>query len=542
VVIEEYKDIVSKSYGCYGAILEVAVAPKGKTESGEDYPLPQYPYIVDTYPNKRELYELVSETGEMLSRSLENVNVRKGNTTMDSHEVLDIFGGFNISGQGEGPAGGGGGSFGMQGQWGTRDISQEEFTNIRTTDRSRETRESFSHTTQLTQMYHQLISYHIGTNRAVFFMLPRPHIVQSENTFVNGPLLLEGKQEFMLVVMRPEAVKEICTEAYLETAHIVNEPKYEYETSTDALTLHIEKNCEDTSGSFGDDPNFTYAENSETYTPPDGWEVDLERDNGYKVDSVSGQRIEEYNVSAESDNVTAYGKISARFEDRTWPQSNVCYKGRLDMVVTAYIRKKKPNVVGYDQDLWLTGRGVCCGCKPKYPQFELPESVVFETPLKSTTEAPVGGSATMNIREANQLRANIGQLIINGVNHHDRYPFGKVSFTDTQFISRIISKIVRTEKHRDNHPIADIKGLDTKILKKVVRVAPKVSRGKLLQMPLAEQVDRFGLSYDDAVKLRRAALGLEGPLPNPRDRWDPPGQRRPGQISRKKASRTKKKN
>ena len=32
--------------------------------------------------------------------------------------------------------------------------------------------------TRLMQMYHQLDSYHLGTNRAIFFMLPRPHIVQ----------------------------------------------------------------------------------------------------------------------------------------------------------------------------------------------------------------------------------------------------------------------------------------------------------------------------------------------------------------------------
>jgi hypothetical protein len=83
----------------------------------------------------------------------------------------------------------------------------------------REQRETYSHTTQLTQMYHQLDSYHLGTNRAMFFMLPRPHVVQSELTFVNGPRLLEGIQEVFLIVMRPKDQE-------------VSEPIYTYKTST----------------------------------------------------------------------------------------------------------------------------------------------------------------------------------------------------------------------------------------------------------------------------------------------------------------------
>ena len=146
----------------------------------------------------------------MMSRTLDNINVRKGSTTASSHEVVDIFNG--MSGYGSGPVGGGGGS--IQGQWGTKDMNQQ-YTTCKP-DQGREIRESFSHTTQLSQMYHQLNSYHLGTNRAVFFMLPRPHIVQPKDengapilTFVNGPRQLEGVQEFFLVVMRPKEMQDI---------------------------------------------------------------------------------------------------------------------------------------------------------------------------------------------------------------------------------------------------------------------------------------------------------------------------------------------
>ena len=66
----------------------------------------------------------------------------------------------------------------LQQHVGNNDINQRASENIRTTDAARENRRTLSHTTQLSQMYHQLNSYHLGSNRAAFFMLPRPHVVQ----------------------------------------------------------------------------------------------------------------------------------------------------------------------------------------------------------------------------------------------------------------------------------------------------------------------------------------------------------------------------
>lgn len=107
----------SKYYGCYGAILEVAVAPK--KSQGEEVPPSKYPYIIDFEPKKREVYEIVSDTGEQLSRSLENINVRKGNTTTQSHEFSDILNTIDWSASAQGPKGGGSGSSQVSGQWGS---------------------------------------------------------------------------------------------------------------------------------------------------------------------------------------------------------------------------------------------------------------------------------------------------------------------------------------------------------------------------------------------------------------------------------------
>lgn len=524
-VIENYTDVVNRYYGCYGAIVEVAIGPPGGDQ--KDYDWNSSPYFADFEPKKRELYELVSETGEMMSRSLENVNVRKGTTTTDSHEVLDVFGGFSMQGS---YAGTGGGAS-VSGQWGTKDVSQSEYTNIRTTDQAREMRETFSHTTQLTQMYHQLDSYHLGTNRGVFFLLPRPHIVQSETGFVNGPRLLEGIQELFLVVMRPKKTAAPCVEAWLETAHIASVPKFQYQTSTATLTLHVEKKAEDTSGGFGDDSNTTYAEQAETYTPPDGWEVDVERDGGYKIESTSGTRIEAAAVtSVAPDHVTVYGKVSAWFEDRTWPESNVNHDGVLDMVVTVYIRKRKPDVAGYTKTLYLTGRGVCCCDKRRY--VKQADSVVWEKPIYGAAGTGIVGRAqSMSVKDANQLRHVIGDELRQSLTDSARYPAGVVGFADTSIVGGLLSQLVRKPEHPDNRPVATLRHLPDEVQAQVTGGAGQVSRGSLLAMSLDEISDRFGLDLDGALALRRSAVGVSGPDPDQGRRYDPPAAV-PGVVGR----------
>ncbi len=69
---------------CYGALLHVSVHPKQAEVSLENYP-----YITDVQPKKRELYELVTQTGSTLSRSLDSVNIRKGGVTSSGTEVAD---------------------------------------------------------------------------------------------------------------------------------------------------------------------------------------------------------------------------------------------------------------------------------------------------------------------------------------------------------------------------------------------------------------------------------------------------------------------
>lgn len=544
-VIESYKESVNDYYAAYGAILEVAVAPQASNQWEAD----DYPYIHDFEPKTRKLYELVSETGERLSRSLETVNVRRGVTTTETQEKVDMFGGFEMSGQGEGPFGGGGGSFGISGEWGTRDLDKEEVSNVRTSDRAREQRESFSHTTRLTQMYHQLNSYHLGTNRAVFFMQPRPHIVQSEETFVNGPRKLEGVQEFFLVVVRPEEMDDICVEAYLETAHIHDDPIHEYDQRVQSETIpeFVTAECVDL-GSRSNRINTSYnaVDDETTYTPPDGWEIDLDRNGGYTLEAT-GQRVQEVTVTSKArDHITFYGKVESKHEDRVGRRRDDCTEGRLDLTYRIYLRNTDPEVVGYNRTLWLTGRGVCCGCPGP---VVIDPGVVREGTLTDTftpeaqgiidrgfvegqqevpdviPEGAVGGEDDMTIAEANRLQETVGRRLRNWINDADRYPFETTPFVDTQFLARTITGLLRTDDHPDNQVLTDIEGLDQQVRDQVADSAPLLERWSVLEMPLAELKDRFSLSHEQAQHLHRAALGLEGPVPDPEHRWSRPSRR-----------------
>lgn len=193
---------------CVAAIAQVAVYPRPEQGVSDE----DYPYIADFEPKKRELYEAVTATNEVLSGSHANTNVRKGSTTSESSEIsASATGGFRI-----GPVGVGT-SVGGKHEWGREDV------NITTTDASTERRETAGRSTQLSQMYQLFNGYHVGTNRAVFAMFPRPHIVsesaQVENSLISGERKLEGVQDLFLVVQVPRTNPGFCVRVHLDLSH-----------------------------------------------------------------------------------------------------------------------------------------------------------------------------------------------------------------------------------------------------------------------------------------------------------------------------------
>lgn len=221
-------DLLNSYNPCHGAILQVIVGPHVE-KSG--MALKDYPFFLDFEPKKRELYELATDTKEKQSRSIESLNITKSAGSTQSMEILDVDmggGGFGVNASYAG-TGGGFTSTAPNGQWGTKRLNADESLSSRSSDVGQEKRESYSFSTQISQMYHLLDSYHLGTNRIVFFIQPRPHTLEEPSGFVRGPRPVDGIQEFFMVVAQPKDHDDFCVSLRLDTSHLTKTPIMDYE-------------------------------------------------------------------------------------------------------------------------------------------------------------------------------------------------------------------------------------------------------------------------------------------------------------------------
>jgi hypothetical protein len=518
-VVEAYDSVVDRYYGCYGALLEVAVKPQLPGDAADQIPLSQFPYFIDVEPKKREVIETVTETGERLTRSESAVNVRKGTTTTEGHEVVDTDTWGVTGGASVGVANLGG--F-YSSSSGTKDMTGQQHENIRTTDRARELRELYSHQTQLAQMYHQFTAYHVGTNRAVFVMLPRPHIVQSEHTFVAGPRMLEGIQDVLLVMMRPKNMPQVCVEAYLETAHLAFQ-----ENVYDSRTESVEHTVNEAVANKGE--NRTYQIE---YVLPVGWELDDTREQTFSVSKVGSTNPNQPATSPIIDSrLVSYdeGKLVVEVTLGTLGKAGVFhYLYYAELVLTVYLRRIGQEPTDVPRDLYLTGRGVCCcpGLPAERPEHEpthkatavlIEESLPPEPPVYA-----VGRRSGMRVYAANRLRERVGTWLVRSVNSPRRYARGSVTFLESRLLAERVADVLDLPDHEDNTAVRDIAGLPAELAEAVTAAMPWLRRADLLRMSLAELGDRFELSPEQAVTLRRAALGLLAPLDEPRRRWPAP--------------------
>lgn len=506
-------EAAAKYYACYGAMLEVVVAP----HAGDDrFGLAEYPYFADFDPKKRELFEIVTETGETMSRSLEDVNVRLGQTTLQSHEVRDTT---NLAGEVSGMYGSASGSNiaargSASNESGTTDLNQQTTENVRTTDAAREARETFSHTTQLSQMYHQLNSYHLGTNRAAFFVLPRPHTVQSSATFVNGPREIEGVQEFMLVVVRPREMESFCVEAYLETAHLTGKPILDEGQTETELTLHVE--TPDTNRQVGSRTSTRYPDYViDTKRGPQGWPPGAEPHGdtgGYRLGPVNITMNGGYTFIVGKETVTVNGYAEG-LKVQHPPET---FGSALDLTATVYLKKKVPTIDGYLPGLMITGRSVCSCSTLELSKARISDQyVVFEKSLDNDETQPLGERDSMSIGKANRMGANLKRELLESVSSADRYPRGTVGLLDTQLIAGMLGTHIRHADREVNPRLMDLPGINKEVARRVTQYAPTITRSELLEMPLVQQVEKFALSFDEAVGLRRTLSDLREPKGSP---------------------------
>jgi hypothetical protein len=232
--------------------------------------LADYPHIIDFEPKMRDLYQAATDSGEVLTASNSQTATGKTLTHTTSSET-----GLNVSGTFGQKMGDATSSItaGLTSKWGSTDQDKTQI-NV---DSSRERREVQGTTTNLSQLFNLLTGYHAGTNRGSFLMLPRPHTLQSTDrrTFAQGLRIIEGVQEFLLIVTRPLEMPGLCVEAYLETGHFpenvtINQPPPQYEHDHEDFVVNVHAN----NGTFSGDTVAIETDSSATHHVATGFVID----------------------------------------------------------------------------------------------------------------------------------------------------------------------------------------------------------------------------------------------------------------------------
>ncbi|MCD4842423.1 MAG: PASTA domain-containing protein [Methanosarcinales archaeon] len=483
---------ITEYYPCHGALLQVAVFPN---EVGVE--LENYPVILDFEPKRREMYTTSVEQTQVMSQSRSNIEVRKGTTTTVSQEVRWGFGG-SISARDDGVGFGAGGGFSSKSGFSTQDVS------MLTVDLSREKRENYSYVSNLNHMYHLLNSYHLGTNRALFFLQPRPYITDAEFSFVNGLRKLEGIQDFFLIVQRPKDIGGLCIEATLETAHLQRTRSYKAKVIS-KTQLSQGNNITKTGGALGLSPGERDA-NAETLvhggtlgnTKYPGWN---------NISSVIRSLIVFY-LTLPGYSYDNSNKIQ---KDKGHPSIK-----RIDWENIEGILKLAPNLnpvedsaVIYESSqsdsgtLFVTGRTTAT-CDPLIAKLG-GVWLVYETPSPWCDLQP-------NAVSANQAMKSIGSLLESSVVLADRFEYGEATFEEASFVQgpllEALSKI--PEDDRYNIDIEEIESLPLEISLQLKEVFGVKKRNEALGIELYQLRSGLGLTEAEARRLRTQLIG-KGP-------------------------------
>lgn len=550
--INGLKDLLNSYNPCHGAILQVIVGPNKKDR--ENMKLKDYPFFMDFEPKKRELYELATDTKEKQSRSVESLNLTKSAGSTQSMEVLDVdmggsFG-FGMQGSYAGTGGGFNVSSSTQGQWGTKRLNSDQSMTTRSSDVGQEKRESYSFSTQISQMYHLLDSYHLATNRALFFIQPRPHTLEEPSGFVRGPRPVDGIQEFFMIVAQPRDQKDFCVSLRLDTSHLTKIPIMEYERKSKtsgvvSVSVPVPKFSENDliANGFGPDGKV----NLYRACFIDCWDVPylkwtVEKSNSETVDAPSGFVIENYtDVRNEHDHGSSTVFISGDASSATITvKANgliyeelgeaVCldcpdwvdgYYGHATRQISLNCRSmERTKQVGETEVLLITTRGLCC-CSSGVEKFNVDEFVVGFRPIprelsvldylnKFTAESDLKVDSKQTIRLANEMSNYIKTETIKALND----PTVRLQkFWETDFFAKQLeNKLVQTEKGRKILYRKD-SGMFKDLLPKLQKHFGKETKGiqhrHLISLKSHDLARVTGIKADEAQKLKLGLMGVK---------------------------------
>lgn len=510
-----------KAYPCYGALLQVSI---GKKTSGNDSDF----YFADFEPKKRELYETVTDTGQVLSGSQSGLVVGKSTTNSQTTENFSKFGAalsVGSGGGGEGGAGGASGSASANYETGSRESSGVTVQDIKQFDASTERREVQSHTTQLSQLYSLFQSYHVGTNRAMFFIEPRPHQLQGHPTFINGPRALEGIQSVFLVVVRPAGV-DFCVSTHLDCAHLDVA-----KVSKDAVKTTEFRGSLDASGPLGekgkDDwiavtQEFTWkvADHSEL----DGWQIDVEStkakpisQNSSHPEANSRDKVEIISITETEVKLRAKAHYHIYTDGPPWDRIRHSDPNTLDFGLNVTLIPTADLVRdGAIESMWLSSRNLCCcDSVDKTDQYT---RVGYEKPVPPIfTPIQPGPATPPRVNESSQVALMLREEMMKSIGSTQRYSGAGLPFTESNVFLNEIARMLAASTA--NKELTKSLSLSTAIAAQdrdqVVRVAGDLSIMSFIKTNPHSIAYSMGRSVTEVLEIKANLLRSINPLPPP---------------------------
>lgn len=508
VPTENLKNIFSEYFGCYGALIEIGVF-RHPDDDDKQTPSPtNHPYIVDFEPKERDLVQAASLKGELLSASQSKVTTDKTHTfTTTSKTGLALEAKYKTAKDSGAEIGGK-----LSHEWGETEQDQRTVQ----ADASRERKETEGSTTTISQLYNLLTGYHVGTNRAVFLMLPRPHTIQPTNrrTFVQGLRVIEGIQEFFLVVSRPKTMDRFCIEAKLDTGHFpekvkTTEPDVQYEQSHEEFW--VDKTAE--WGTWGSDPKPIDT----THAVQNGWDIDRTKGDAGRPgismmkDESNGQAkgsLKNYNYKAISDStVEVVGTIEGH---SYWVTGDDAHFKRLYRVFKRRQKPKDPNELPeVTTDFLITSRSLCACVGQHVVQIKNPpglgESVVDVRKIAIPPELWSSAETGLVPQPAfNEVLRSIQFAFGTSWRLPSRHPYGEIGFLESDYLVDRIREAMPKEDL--SAPLTALDGLDSSAVDKLGK---DLTVDEALSMDLPAFRAKSGLNTQDAIAFRNTLLRRE---------------------------------
>ncbi|GAA1662304.1 hypothetical protein GCM10009744_65130 [Kribbella alba] len=474
---------------------------------GRDATLADYPHIIDFEPKLRDLYQAATKNGELLSASTSEVKVNKTMAHTESTETGVEHAGKYTSPQS--PYGQFEASHKISHKWGETDSD----TSSVTADASRDRRERVGSSTNLVQMYNLLTGYHSGTNRALFLMLPRPHVLQptDRRTFVRGLRVIEGIQEFFLVVTHDAQMEGLCIDVHLDTGHFpesvtVETPPVRYQDRTEQF--HVSAYAKGGGGITGQGADTVAIESvpSATYNASSGWVIDKTKGDAghpgvHEVGDQSNQQainsLRGYNYQAPSDaSVVVSGNISGA----NWWGPGAVFERDYEV----FLRSEQPipssEEPAVKTGLLITGRDLCVcyrlldGC-PEVVDEENPATKQRGTWIVEEPEISLQPAAAPE-SVATEALLQVQNALSSSWRMPTRRPPGAVGFLESDyFTSRIGDYLPPDLQERPVSELPDAGELTPALREVTVR--------RLLAEDLAGLSATTGVEVGELARLRR---------------------------------------